>query len=145
MSLDSLLGTSLDKVEPNRKTVAQLLAAAERNLTDSQLPALSAENRFDAAYKAIMQLAMLALHANGYRTLTSRPGHHRTSIQTLPQTIGLSTEQMIVLDGLRKQRNLSDYVGDPVPESAIRECVSRASALLVHLKGWLESNTPHLI
>ena len=28
---------------------------------------LSAENRFDAAYKAIMQVARVALHANGYR------------------------------------------------------------------------------
>jgi len=43
-------------------------------LLDARLDALSQENRFDAAYKAIMQLAMLALHANGFRTLTSRPG-----------------------------------------------------------------------
>ena len=65
MTLENLLGISLDKIEPNRQTVAQLLAAAERNLKDAQLDALSPENRFDAAYKAIMQLCMLALQARG--------------------------------------------------------------------------------
>ena len=84
MTLQNLLGISLDAITSNRETVARLLAAAERNLADSTLPALSAENRFDAAYKAIMQCAMVALHANGYRTLTSRTGHHQTAIQTLP-------------------------------------------------------------
>jgi hypothetical protein len=79
MTLQNLLGISLDAITPDRDTVAKLLAAADRNLADAQLAGLSAENRFDAAYKAIMQLAMVALHANGYRTLTSRPGHHQTA------------------------------------------------------------------
>jgi hypothetical protein len=123
MTLQNLLGKTLDAVAPNRETVGRLLAAAERNLTDAVLPALSTENRFDAAYKAVMQCAMVALHANGYRTLTSRPGHHQTAIQTLPQTIGLPPEEMIVLDALRKQRNLADYDGDPVPDSTAQSCV----------------------
>ena len=50
---------------------------------------MSAENRFDAACKAIMQLSMVALQANGYRTLTSKPGHHQTAIQTLNLSVGL--------------------------------------------------------
>jgi hypothetical protein len=145
MSLDNLLGISLDKIEPNRTTVVQLLAAAERNLADSLVQAISAENRFDAAYKSIMQLGILALHANGYRPLTSRPGHHQTAIQTLPQTTGLPTNQMVVLDGLRKLRNLSDYGGDTVPESAVRECVARARELLAHVRAWLKANKPELL
>ncbi|MGK8795327.1 hypothetical protein ACRS8P_08350 [Burkholderia cenocepacia] len=73
MTLQNLLGISLEAIEPDREQVTRLLAAAERNLTDARLAGLSNENRFDAAYKAIMQLAMLALHANGFRPLTSRP------------------------------------------------------------------------
>jgi hypothetical protein len=145
MTLKNLVGISLEEIEPNRVTIARLLAAAERNLTDSQIPSLSAENRFDAAYKAIMQLAFVALHANGYRTLTSRPGHHRTAIQALPATISLGTEQTILLDALRKQRNLSDYSGDIVPESAVRDCISNASDLLTKVKEWLIANRPHLL
>lgn len=78
-------------------------------------------------------------------TLTSRPGHHQTAIQTLPQTVGLTTDQMIVLDALRKQRNLADYDGDPVPDSALRDCIAGARALLAHVKQWLVTNRPELL
>ena len=88
---------------------------------------------------------MIALHANGYRPLTSRPGHHQTAIQTLKETIGLSMERVIVLDALRKQRNLSDYSGDLVPESAVRECISSADELSADLRRWLAEHTPELI
>lgn len=145
MTLQNLLGKTLDAVVPNRETVRRLLVAAERNLTDAALPALSTENRFDAAYKAIMQCAMIALHANGYRTLTSRAGHHQTVIQSLPQTIGLATDEMIVLDALRKQRNLADYDGDPVPDSTALDCINCARSLFAELKNWLAGNRPDLL
>ncbi|MDN7997484.1 DNA-binding protein [Burkholderia multivorans] len=142
MTLQNLLGISLEAIEPDRAQVTRLLAAAERNLTDARLVGLSNENRFDAAYKAIMQLAMLALHANGFRPLTSRPGHHQTAIQTLSRTIGLPVGRMIVLDALRKQRNLSDYSGDVVPMSAVDECFDSAAALMAHVRAWLVANKP---
>ena len=135
MTLQNLLGVSLAVITPDRAAVARLLAAATRNIADSQIAALSAENRFDAAYKAIMQLAIIALHANGYRTLTSKPGHHQIAIQSLGKTIGIAADDIIVLDALRKQRNLSDYSGDTVPESAVTECLRHARALDAALRG----------
>ena len=101
MTLQNLLGVSLAIITPDRVTVTRLLAAASRNIADSQIAVLSAENRFDAAYKAIMQLAIIALHANGYRTLTSKPGHHQIAIQSLGKTIGIAADDIIVLDALR--------------------------------------------
>lgn len=65
MSLDNLLGISLEKVEPDGAVIKRLLSAAERNIADSQVMEISSENRFDAAYKAIMQLSNAALQANG--------------------------------------------------------------------------------
>jgi len=126
MTLQNLLGLTLDAITPDRLLLARLLAAADRNIADAQLEGLSAENRFDAAYKAVMQLANVALNANGYRTLTSKPGHHQTAIQTLSLTIALPPATVIVLDALRKQRNLSDYSGDLVPESAAAQCLASA-------------------
>ena len=108
MSLDNLVGRSLEKFEPDSVSITRLLKAAERNIQDAHVDAVSTENRFDVAYKAIMQLANAALQANGYRTLTSRPGHHMTMIQSLPLTIGLDSDTLIVLDFLRKQRNVTD-------------------------------------
>lgn len=144
MTLQNLLGISLDVVAPKRAQVARMLVAIERNLADARLAGLSAETRFDVTYKAIMQLAMLALYANGYRTLTSRPGHHQTAIQTLTLTVALVPEQVRVLDALRKQRNLADYSGDLVPDSTANECLTSATALNAHVRAWLKSNKPEL-
>ena len=145
MTLKNLLGLSLDAVAPDKAHIGKLLAAAERNIADAKLQGLSTENRFDAAYKAIMQLAMVALNANGYRTMTSKPGHHQTAIQTLPTSVGLAQAKVIVLDALRKQRNLSDYSGDLVSDAAAAECYASASDLLSHIRAWLAANRPDLL
>jgi hypothetical protein len=145
MTLKNLLGISLDAVAPDKAHIGKLMAAALRNIADAQLAGLSTENRFDAAYKAIMQLAMVALNANGYRTLTSKPGHHQTAIQSLPSTVGLAQGKVIVLDALRKQRNLSDYSGDLVPDAVAAECLASASDLQMHVRAWLKANRPDLL
>tara|TARA_R110002072_G_scaffold9584_1_gene46356 strand:+ start:15694 stop:16068 length:375 start_codon:yes stop_codon:yes gene_type:complete len=117
MILDNLIGKNLEAITPDAAVIKRLLDAAVRNIADAQIDGLSNENQFDMAYKAIMQLANVAMQANGYRTLTSKPGHHQIMIQSLPKTVGLDVDQMIILDGLRKQRNVADYSGDLVPES----------------------------
>ncbi len=91
MSLDNLVGISLETIQPDAAKIARLLSSVQRNISDAQVTQISAENRFDAAYKAIMQLANAALQANGYRTLTSKPGHHMTMLQTWGKRSG-STE-----------------------------------------------------
>jgi hypothetical protein len=42
-------------------------------------------------------------------------------------------------------RNLSDYSGDLVPESAAAECLASAAALRVHVQNWLRVNRPELL
>lgn len=146
MTLENLLAIHrLQNFNPTPAGVQQLLAAAERNLNDARLDALSSDNRFDAAYKAIMQCAMLGLWANGYRTSTSQPGHHQTALQALPKTMDIDQDTVIVLDALRKQRNLNDYEGDPVTEAAVVECLAQAQSLLAHTMKWLKANQPQLL
>jgi hypothetical protein len=145
MSLDNLVGLSLEKVEPDSASITRLLTAAKRNIADAGIMEVSSENRFDAAYKAIMQLANASLQASGFRTLTSKPGHHMTMIQSLGQTLCLENETMIILDALRKQRNVTDYSGDTVPESAARDCLMHAESLLQIVSCWLEVNRPDLV
>jgi len=145
MTLDNLLGRMLEAIEPDSLTIQRLLDAAARNIKDAKLEALSNENRFDAAYKAIMQLANAVLQANGFRTLTSRPGHHQTMIQSLPKTIGLDNDVMIVLDALRKQRNVADYSGDLVSEKVVKECIYRAEQLQGLAQEWLQRHRPEFL
>lgn len=145
MSLQNLVGISLDIVVPDRRHIQRLLAAVRRNLADAHIDGLSNENRFDVAYKAIMQLSMLVLHACGYRTLTSRTGHHLTAIQALQVAMGLPVERLIVLDALRKQRNAADYSGDTLPPGLVVECIEAGTALLVDVLRWLQAEKAELL
>jgi hypothetical protein len=140
MTLDNLLGRALESIPYDAGNVERLMAAAKRSLEDARLPGMSCEGRFDMAYKSIMQAANAVLQANGFRTLTSKPGHHQTMIQTLPLTIGLERTRMITLDGLRKQRNLSDYSGDPVSESMAQDALGQAHFLINDIAVWLKNN-----
>lgn len=135
----------LQEFVPGAEGILLLLAAAARNLKDAHLAGLSTDNRFDAAYKTIMQCAMIGLWANGYRTSTNQPGHHQTVLQALPLTLGLPADSVIIFDALRKQRNVNDYEGDPVTEAAVTECVRQAENLLSHTKQWLKKNKPELL
>ena len=82
MSLQNLVGVSLDTVTPSKQTIRHLLDGAARHIADAKVKAVSAETRFSSAYTAIRMLADVGLHAHGYRTLTSKPRHHQTAIQT---------------------------------------------------------------
>lgn len=145
MTLNNLLGLSLEAIEPDAASIERLLEAAQASLNDARLPNLSCEGRFDMAYKAIMQSANAALQANGFRTLTSKPGHHQTMIQTLPRTIGLDSATMVLLDQMRKQRNVIDYSGDLVSESLAAEAVKQAEALLGMTRAWIRTHKQHLL
>ncbi len=125
--------------------VQRLLEAARPNLSDAGVDVISCETRFDSAYKAIMQLALAAMMANGFRPDTSRPGHHMTVIQSLPQTIGLPTGRMAVLDVLRRKRNLTDYSGGWIDETSMEQCISEARDLLRDVEAWLKEQRPELM
>jgi hypothetical protein len=145
MSLEGLGKTGQIKAHPaDRDEIGKLLAAAARNLKDAAVHGISTETRFDCAYKTIMQSALAALMANGYRPSTSVPGHQMTTIQALIHTIGLESRRMVVLDALRKKRNLNDYLGTDLDDASTQACVSEATRLLDEVKAWLKANHPEL-
>ncbi|WP_435751001.1 hypothetical protein [Thauera sp. AutoDN2] len=119
----------LDKVPFSSDLMARMLATARSRLIDAQRSDNSAETRFDCAYTAIRAIADAALLAHGYRTSTSKPGHHQTTIQCLSHTLGVSVGVVRVLDALRKQRNLSDYDGESITDQALVECIEQALRL----------------
>lgn len=134
MILSNLVGKTIEKISIDFSSIKRLINSAERNIADSKISKISPENPFDAAYKAIMQISNAALQIKGYRTLTSKPGHHQTMIQLLSKTLEVDHHTIILLDAIRKQRNLADYSGDVVPESAVKDCILQAKKLLKHFK-----------
>jgi len=146
MTLENLSKTGQLKAhETDPAEIDRLLEVAQRNLNDSSVESISLETRFDAAYKAIMQSALAALMANGYRPDTNRPGHHMTVIQSLTKTIGLPGERVTVLDALRRKRNQSDYTGEGADKRSTESCIQEAAQLLAELTEWLKENRPDLI
>ena len=66
MSLQNLLKIGqLEEHETNAEQVRRMLDSAKRGITDARQESISPETRLDAAYRAITQLCMVALWANG--------------------------------------------------------------------------------
>lgn len=131
--------------QPTPAEVQRLLAAIDRNLSDAAVAGISDETRFDVAYKAVMQCALVALLAAGYRPSTSEPGHQQTMIQSLPLTLGTDKDAWVVLDALRRQRNANDYTGQPISAAAAAECIAQAKSLRKQLRQQLAAKRPYLL
>jgi hypothetical protein len=63
MSLQNLLGISLEQITPEKETVRRLLDGAARHIADAKVRAISAETRFSSAYTAIRMQWPLARRA----------------------------------------------------------------------------------
>jgi hypothetical protein len=141
MSLQNLLKIgALAEHETDAEQVNRMLASAGRCIDDSRQPSISLETRLDAAYRAVMQISMVALWANGLRPSKSAPGHHRTMIQSLTHSVGLDNDRMLVLDTFRVKRNAIDYTGEDVDAASVESCTEAAADLLQHLNQWLAEN-----
>lgn len=120
----------LDAVPFSDDLFRKMLTTADSRITDAMRAENSSETRFDCAYTAIRATADAALLKFGYRTSTSKPGHHQTTIQCLAHTLNLDVSSIRTLDALRKQRNLADYDGEFITESMLEECLTQAKVLL---------------
>jgi hypothetical protein len=146
MSLQNLLKIgALAEHVTDAEQVNRMLASAGRCSDDSRQPSISLKTRLDAAYRAVMQVSMVALWANGLRPSKSAPGHHRTMIQSLHQSVGLDNDRMLVLDTFRVKRNAIDYTGEDVDAASVESCTEAADHLLQHLNQWLAENRPDLL
>jgi len=140
MPLENLLRTGQLKAHAaDERELQRLLDSAQLALKDAAFADLSGDSRLNLAYRAMMQAALAADLAYGYRPSTSEPGHHQLLLQTLPKTIGLASERVRVLEAFRKARNQNDYRGVPVSDATARECAQEAARLLAEVRAWLEA------
>ncbi|MEK7403410.1 MAG: hypothetical protein AABZ80_13725 [Gemmatimonadota bacterium] len=84
-----------------------LFAVVDRDLKDAAVPRLSDDWRLGIAYNAALQLATIALMAEGYRT--GRERHHERALQSLAYTVKASTRTVDLLDLVRRKRNQANY------------------------------------
>ena len=120
----------LDAVPFSEVLLAKMLNVAHTRLQDAMRLDNSMETRFDCAYTAIRAVADAALLKRGFRTSTSKPGHHQTTLQCLVHTLDTDPLTVRVLDSLRKQRNLIDYDGELITQTLLNECLDQAQTLI---------------
>lgn len=145
MSLENLLKIGqLERHETDAVQVGRLLDSANRCLADARQESITAETRLEAGYRAIMQLSMAALWANGFRPASSS-GHHMTMIQSLGHSVGLDSDQVRLLDTFRVKRNTINYTGEDMDIASVEACIAAGEDLMQHIRDWLVENHPELV
>lgn len=127
------------------REIADLLAVADRDLADAEIPQLSADRRFATAYNGALALATIALYAGGYRAAGT--GHHWATLLVLPEIMGPQMQARAdYLNNCRSKRNVTDYdrAGE-VSEAEVQEILAEARAFRADLMEWLGTNHPGLL
>lgn len=129
--------------EPSREEVEDLLAVVARDLTDAAIDGLSPDWRLGIAYNAALQLATLALAAEGFRPARERA--HERAILSLRYTIALDSTVVDTIDAVRRKRNLSTYErAGTASETEAEEMFTIALALRDRVTRWLDDIHPEL-
>ena len=145
MSLQDWLNNRwLEEHQTSSQEIADLLAIADRDLSDCQISELSADWKMNIAYNATLQLATIALAASGYRAV--REAHHYRIIQSLTYTINFDTKLVTLFDQFRKKRNISGYdCAGMISDHEANEMRNLAIHLREEIIKWLYENHPGLI
>lgn len=129
--------------ESSRAEVEELLAVVDRDLADAAIDGLSSDWRLGIAYNAALQLATLALAAEGFRVARERA--HERSILSLRFTVGLDADLVDVIDAVRRKRNVSNYErAGTASDTEAREMYAIAAALRTTVLRWLSATHPRL-
>lgn len=130
--------------EPNEQEIADLFAVVDRDLEDAAVPRLSNDWRLGITYNAALQLATLALAAEGYRPARERP--HERAILSLRETVGVDQKRVLLLDAVRRKRNQINYEHAGTTSSAeAEELYAVVTDLRSEVVRWLTASHPQLV
>ncbi|HEY4320390.1 MAG TPA: hypothetical protein VGM77_04345 [Gemmatimonadales bacterium] len=123
--------------------IADHFAVIDRDLDDAAVPRLSADWRLGITYNAALQLAMLALAAEGYRPARERS--HERAILSLALSVRISPATVGLLDTVRRKRNQSNYErAGTTSDAEATEFYSVVAGLRTDVVQWLTTNHPAL-
>ncbi|MEO7684610.1 MAG: hypothetical protein ABIU86_11835 [Gemmatimonadaceae bacterium] len=121
-----------------------LFSVVDRDLQDAKVAGVSSDWRLAMAYNAALQLATLALAAEGFRAERQR-AHERT-IASLSHTVGAGRNVIDVLDAIRRKRNVSNYErAGAASEHEVTEVYDIAVSLRDRVRTWMAEHHPELL
>lgn len=130
--------------ETNAREIGDLLAVVDRDLANCVSPDLDPDWQLAIAYNAILQVAMTALAASGFRP--GREAHHFRAIQSLAFTLGYPQDKVTAIDAFRKKRNMADYErAGMVSDREAQEIIALAKKTRDDLRRWLAEKYPQLL
>ncbi len=146
MSLQNWLARGwIREHKSSRDEIARLLAVADRDIANAEVPTLAAEWRLIIAYNSALRTSTAALAASGFRVST-QVSHHYYGIESLRFTIGLEPALITRFDRFRKKRNLSAYEqSGAVSELEVSEMIALARELRSRVQQWLEQQHPDFL
>ena len=130
--------------EPTVEEVSDLLDVVDRSLRDAAIPQLSADGQLVMSHNAALQLATLALAAEGFRV--GRERTHERTILSLRDTAGIERKTVDLLDAVRRKRNQISYEHAGATSSAeAQELHKLVKALRADVVRWLKKKHPTLV
>lgn len=134
------------KPEPtSKREIEDLIKKAKRDMVECTNTDISLDWRLRMAYDASLGFATVALRAEGYR-LPMGDGHHFRTIDSLRLTASIDQDLLIVLQAIRKKRNIISYDASGVTsEGEISEALEIAEELERKVIGWLRAKHPELL
>ena len=130
--------------EASAEEITDLLSIVDRDLIDAKVAGVSSDWRLAMAYNAALQLATLALAAEGFRP--DRLRAHERAIQSLRYTVRADRNVTDVLDAIRRKRNVSNYErAGAATEDEVKEVYDIAATLRDKVREWLAESHPELL
>lgn len=145
MSLDDWSSEGLLRpLSARRAAFADLLAAVDRDLTDTALPGLSIDRQFALAYQAALGLGAMILRTHNLRA--AGEGHHWVTFEALPLIMGEGERKRSkYFQGCRVKRNITDYErAGGISQTEADELLVEARAFRTRVLSFLRDNYPTL-
>ena len=125
--------------------ISKLFKIIERDLSDAEIQGLSADRRFITAYNAILQLTTVVLRIYGLRTNPNKAGHHRISIDALPEILGSEFQDLTdYFNACRIKRHNCDYTSSgEISEKEAIEIITETKSFKTSVLKWIKKVHSH--
>ncbi len=136
----------LKKHSTSADEISKLFKIIDRDLADASIQGLSADRRFITAYNALLQLSTVVLRVHGLRTNPNKTGHHRISIDSLPEILGSEFQDLAdYFNACRIKRHNCDYTSSgEISEKEAIEIITEAKNFKNSVLKWIKKVHPQL-